>query len=147
MFFLGCIKDKKSTQQELISDSKENIAPIEPITEKKIIIPKNVDKDFKTFMSYFNENAEFQLSRVKFPLKGEILDDNYENIETLIRKENYQHSVFILEETTEYKLEIIEEKDEAIIEIRGIDNGIMADYVFKKVKGQWQLSEFTDLST
>ena len=141
----SCNKDKKQTEDILISDIKESNQQKEP--EQKIIIPHNVDLDFKNFISYFNKSSEFQLSRVKFPLKAEVLDSDYEKIEILIVKKYYQVNDFNLEQNLEYNLEIIEKKDKAFIEIRGIDNGIMIDYVFEKIKGKWLLTEITDLST
>lgn len=35
----------------------------------------------------------------------------------------------------------------ATIQIRGIDNGIIVDYLFEKVNGAWMLIEIVDKST
>ena len=37
-------------------------------------------------------------------------------------------------------------KDSSIIEHRGIDNGIFANFFFTKKEGKWYLKSFTDVS-
>jgi len=138
VFLYSC--NKNSNQSKVNEQQK---------TESKQIIkiPENVDDTFETFLSYFNENMEFQLDRVQFPLQAEMLDGDYENIQVLIEKKDYQHSIFKLKKNEEYNLEISVEVNKSIIEIRGIDNGIMADYEFDKIDNKWILIKITDLST
>jgi hypothetical protein len=47
----------------------------------------------------------------------------------------------------EQKIVIDKSNASATIEIRGIENGIMVDYLFEKVNGAWMLIEIDNSST
>lgn len=47
----------------------------------------------------------------------------------------------------EQKIVVDKADTSATIEIRGIDNGIMVDYRFKKINKAWMLTEIDDSST
>jgi len=47
----------------------------------------------------------------------------------------------------EKKIVVDKNNTSATIEVRGIDNGIMVDYLFEKINGTWMLIEIDDSST
>ncbi|MNY65999.1 hypothetical protein D3C86_2033600 [compost metagenome] len=47
----------------------------------------------------------------------------------------------------EQKIVVDKNNTSATIEIRGIENGIRVDYLFKKINGAWMLIEINDSST
>lgn len=122
---------------------------------QKIEIPKNVDDNFNIFLKYFSKDSIFQISRVNFPLKVKELDsdENFETIEKNIdiseyKKINLNYSnENLTKETDKYSQNIKIGTDKAVIEIRGIDNGIHTDIVFEKKKGKWKLITWIDSST
>ena len=115
-----------------------------------VSIPANVDDNFKTFLSYFNNDSIFQVSRINFPLTVKETDADFELKEHIIEKATFRKMDFTYNEqkvNKEYEQTVKIEKDKATIEIRGIENGILADYNFEKRKGKWVLVTWTDSST
>ncbi|MBK6265644.1 DUF4348 domain-containing protein [Marivirga sp. S37H4] len=113
----------------------------------------NPDIDFDSFLREFSSNKEFQLLRVDFPLKVKILEiEDKEEIQA-ISKEEWHHTNLL--DTANIKSRKVDaysqtmhvNESEAIIELRGIDNGISIDYKFQKVKGRWYLKEILNAST
>ncbi|NUO02850.1 MAG: DUF4348 domain-containing protein [Saprospiraceae bacterium] len=126
-------------------------------TEKKMVaIPAReaVDNDFNDFIEKFSADSSFQLIRTKYPLKVkwyEIEQDkdtlfylkksDFEMMDFREIKSNSQY------DNWEQKRVIDKNNKSARIEIRGIDNGIIVDYLFEKVNGIWMLIEVDDSST
>jgi hypothetical protein len=52
-------------------------------------------------------------------------------------------------EHDEWKQEVVIDKDnvKATIEVRGLDNGIVVDYIFERRKGRWMFIGIDDSST
>jgi len=111
------------------------------------------EEDFRDFLSKFNSDSIFQINRVIFPLNYHSLDDDYNPISERIERNEYLKMNFEYSEGfkdrdyDKYTQEIIINGDSAIIEIRGIENGIHSDVLFKKVKGKWYLKEIREEST
>ncbi|PTB96464.1 hypothetical protein C9994_07270 [Marivirga lumbricoides] len=113
----------------------------------------NSDIDFASFLKEFSSNKDFQLQRIDFPLKIILLDiEDQEEIQT-ISKEEWQH-VNLLDtaniETIDvdaYSQKIEVGESEAIIKLRGIDNGIRINYKFQQRKRRWYLIEILNAST
>ena len=92
----------------------------------------------------------FQEERVDFPLVIQHLDTNgdFELVELEIKKEDYSFLNFMQpEEHLDYKQNFIINDNEAIVENRGVGNGIMIDYFFKKEHGILKLKTWIDRST
>lgn len=89
------------------------------------------------------------MSRIDFPMRVQELD--YENdlelIEKTIQKKDYKKLDFTIQKNVEYSQKTILKGDEAVIEIRGINNGIYSDIIFKKQAGKWKLKTLIDSST
>ncbi|GAA4239224.1 hypothetical protein GCM10022291_32720 [Postechiella marina] len=146
------VEIKTKPEQTKIIDSTLNVKAINK--QAKINIPKNVDSEFEIFIKIFNTDSIFQISRVKFPLNStEINYDNYETIEKTINLDNYEIIDLTIDPTSEtkeydkYTQKTILTESKAIIEFRGIDNGINCEYEFEKIEGKWNLTSWKNLST
>jgi hypothetical protein len=116
---------------------------------------REFDEDFNKFLKKFNQDSVFQISRIKFPLKVKESDpdQDYEIIERIIQLKDFTKLNFEYQKETltkkydRYTQNIKIEKDSAVIEIRGIENGIYSDIVFEKINGKWKLKTWNDQST
>ena len=144
-FSISCKNEKTREETKEIEIKKDTIKKEELKQENASEIQ---EEDFFYFVEMFSKNHQFQTERVKFPLKVMHLDENYESVELEIEKEEYSFLNFIRpsEEIDFNQKFIINEKD-ATIEIRGINNGIMIDYLFEKIRGKWKLKTWIDSST
>ena len=113
-----------------------------------------VDNNFNDFIEKFSADSTFQLRRTKFPLKIKWYDlDNdrdsiiykekteFEMMDFRKRKSTGQHDQWA------QKIVVDKNNTSATIEIRGIENGIMVDYLFEKIHDAWMLIEIDDSST
>lgn len=103
-------------------------------------------ENFNTFLKKFNEDKNFQLSRVKFPIVIKTLDDNLEEISVTKTQKNYR-ILKLDDKGMEFKQKIILKQKSAVIEQRGIDTGIYADYIFELKDNKWFLKTWVDQST
>jgi hypothetical protein len=113
-----------------------------------------IDNNFNDFIDKFSADSTFQVSRTKFPLKTKWYDlDN--DRDSLIYKDrsSFEMMDFRKKKSTgeydqwEQKIVVDKNNTSATIEIRGIENGIMVDYLFEKINGAWMLIEIDDSST
>lgn len=115
---------------------------------------ETVDNNFKTFIEKFSSDSVFQLSRTKFPLKikwYDIINDR----DSLIYKNrvDFEMMDFRKKKSTgqydQWEQKVVADKNNTsvTIEIRGIENGIMIDYLFEKINEAWVLIEIDDRST
>lgn len=113
-----------------------------------------VDTSFNDFIKKFSTDTSFQFSRTKRPLKIKWTDNDNER-DTLIYVDrlNFKMLDFSKQKSTdlyeqwEQKIVIDKNNTSARIEIRGIDNGIIVDYLFEKINGAWIIVEVYDSST
>lgn len=124
--------------------------------KQTITIPTKgtVDNNFNDFIEKFSSDAAFQLRRTKFPLKIKWYDlDN--DRDSLIYKDSSgfemidfrtKKSIGQLDQW-EQRIVVDYSSASAIIEIRGIENGIAVDYLFEKINEAWVLVEIHDSST
>lgn len=144
LLFLACSSKLKN---EAVDESKNDL-----LVEKSKT-PDNVDDDFKIFLSYFNKDSIFQISRIRFPVpyKELELSDSSDLVNKIYEKKNHHHFDFSLQKSEktieQYKEEMRINKNEAVIEVRGIDNGFIMDYFFQKINGRWMLITWIDSST
>lgn len=127
-------------------------------TDKKSLSLSSQKENFNTFFTRFNDDAFFQRNRVRFPIEAEILPRDYTLDESLqsynetIDKMDWEHidltydSSFMTRQIDQYRQDVRFVKDSAIVELRGIDNGIYANYNFLNIDGKWYLVSFTDIS-
>ena len=143
---MGCKNESQKTRIEKPIESKKKLTEIQ--------IPKNIDENFKTFLDNFSKDSVFQISRVIFPLKVTELDYNneLESIVRIIQKKEYTKLDFeypkdaLTREFDRYTQNIKTKGDKAVVEIRGVDNGIYSDFYFEKINGKWHLKSWNDSS-
>lgn len=127
------------------------------LNEKQTVtIPtkETVDNNFNDFIEKFSADSAFQLNRTKFPLKIKWYDIDNDR-DSLIYKDRSGFEMMDFRKkksTTQYdqweqKIVVGKNNTSATIEIRGIENGIMVDYLFEKINEAWMLIEINDSST
>lgn len=143
---MGCKNESQKTRIEKPIESKKKLTQIN--------ILKNIDDNFKTFLDNFSKDSVFQISRVIFPLKVTELDYNneLESIVKIIQKKEYTKLDFeypkdaLTREFDRYTQNIKTKGNKAVVEIRGVDNGIYSDFYFEKINGKWHLKSWNDSS-
>ncbi len=139
-----CIHKSTNTADRHLSEKPASVVPPD----------EDVDDHFSDFIEKFSTDSVFQLSRTFFPLKVKWYDI-VNNRDSLIYKEKSHFEMMDFRKnksTGRYdqwtqKIVVGEASTSATIEIRGIDNGIMVDYRFKKINKAWMLIEIDDSST
>lgn len=112
---------------------------------------------FEDFFEKFKTDSVFQHERVQFPFLSERVNlDNDsgsdEFITDFIEEDDWTFANFDYDESIAkrvldaYTQEVRAEKDRAVVEIRGVDNGIWIDYYFERRKGRWMLISEKDSS-
>ena len=114
-----------------------------------------IEEDFDAFLQNFSKKPTFQRQRVLFPLDATLLDPSEYSMQTVSEEIKYNEwllldfsydSTFATRQMDGYEQFIRVYEDSTIIEHRGIDNGIYANYYFMKKDGKWYLKSFTDTS-
>jgi hypothetical protein len=115
---------------------------------------ETIDSNFNDFVDKFSSDSTFQLSRTKFPLKIKWYDlDNDKDSIIYKDRSDFEMMDFRKKKSRgqydqwEQKIVVDKNNTSATIEIRGIENGIMVDYLFEKINGAWMLIELDDSST
>lgn len=108
----------------------------------------SAEEDFDQFIRKFSTRESFQLERIKFPINVIVPDDEHEGMapmeETIGRYEwelldlTYD-STYLTRPYDQYYQGVRFGKDTAVVEIRGINNGIYADYYFMLIDKKWYL--------
>lgn len=136
-----------SSTNSTSGQSNENKAPTMPTREA-------VDNTFNDFIEKFSTDSTFQISRTKFPLETKWYDlDN--DRDSLIYKDRSSFEMMDLRKKKstgqydqwEQKIVVDKNNTSATIEIRGVENGIIVDYLFEKINGVWMLIAINDSST
>lgn len=105
-------------------------------------------EDFDKFIRKFSDEENFQMERIKFPIKVIIPDTEHEGMapmEETITKYEWEpidlsyDSTFLTRQYDQYYQGVRFGKDTAVVEIRGINNGIYADYYFTLIDRKWYL--------
>ncbi len=108
----------------------------------------NIDKDFNLFFDLFSKDSIFQTSRIRFPLKRMTQEIEKDSPSIgWIKKEYWKFLKLENKVFDNYSIEIQENIDAAIIEIRGIENGIYVNFNFIKENDKWILILWEDYST
>lgn len=109
---------------------------------------KTAPEDFNMFFKKFNEDPKFQVSRVIFPLKYQMNNDDFELSDYTMAKDKYKVLKLNNKADEKYlKRTISIKKHKATIQQRGLDNGIYVDYIFELKDNQWFLKTWIDQST
>lgn len=146
-FSMSCKNENQKEEIDVIEVEKDTI---EVVNTKQVEEVEKVEEDFLHFLEKFSKNHLFQEERVNFPITIQYLDTNgdFKLVELEIKKEDYSYLNFMKPaEYLDYKQNFVINDNEAIVENRGIGNGIMIDYIFKKENGIWKLKTWIDQST
>lgn len=105
-------------------------------------------EDFNMFVERFSNEESFQMQRIKFPINIVVPDADDEGmapIEETISKYDWEQldltydSTYLTRPYDQYYQVVRFKNDTAIVEIRGINNGIYADYYFALIDKKWYL--------
>ena len=118
-------------------------------------INRIINEDFISFFEEFCFNKDFQIKRIKFPLKSIHYNEEYTKLDTsYIQKEEWVHKRFYfgpndesygqIYDSFEHKLQ---DTNERVFAWHGLGNGIQIFYYFKRIEGKWYLIKEEDLST
>jgi len=149
--FISCSNssDKKLASEQTTSNETTVVSP-KTEEYRSPNVPADVDSKFETFIEYFSKDSLFQISRIDFPLKVKASDGNGET-ETIINKSDFRKLTFgdksaKTREFDKYEQTYKIEGNKAVVETRGIDNGIFIDTYFEKINGKWELVTSVDSS-
>ncbi|MCE5205700.1 MAG: DUF4348 domain-containing protein [Porphyromonadaceae bacterium] len=105
-------------------------------------------EEFDEFIRRFSTDESFQFERIKFPISVVVPDTDHEGMAPMkesLDKYDWEmldlsyDSTYLTRPYDQYSQEVRFKKDTAIVEIRGIDNGIYADYYFAMIDKKWYL--------
>lgn len=109
---------------------------------------KTAPEDFNVFFKKFNEDQKFQISRVIFPLKYKMNNDDFELADYTMPKENYKSLNLNRKSDEKYlKRALVVKKNKVTLQERGLDSGIYIDYIFELKDNKWFLKTWVDQST
>lgn len=133
--------DKSKQGMSVDSDNKE--------------FAQETSEEFDSFIEQFSLKESFQLKRIKFPIKAIVPDASHEGMapmEETISKYEWEmldltyDSTYLTRPYDQYYQVVRFKNDTAIVEIRGIDNGIYADYYFELIDNLWYLVSIYEAS-
>lgn len=109
---------------------------------------------FDDFLLDFMENAEYQKSRIQFPLLSLTLQMETDRFDsTKVEKAQWKYNDFKILRTgiQVRQYDSFERKlrntDERVISLIGNDNGMLYSYFFKRIDGRWFLIRILDESS
>ena len=114
-------------------------------------------ENFYDFLNQFNTDRIFQLARIEFPVKASISGTELDGMpprEESIAKQEWEHldltydSTYVIRDYDQYHQDVFfgNNPDSATVELRGINNGIYANYYFKRKDGKWYLVRLEEAS-
>lgn len=147
MFFLFFFSCTQSGGEKKSMPGKRK-ANIDQKNGQKEQLGESGSEDFELFIENFSNHESFQLERIKFPIKVVIPDNAHEGmapIEETIGRYDWEildltyDSTYLTRPYDQYYQGIRYGNDTAVVEIRGINNGIYADYYFTLIDDKWYL--------
>ena len=106
------------------------------------------EKKFVDFLMKFSKDSIYQKEHILFPLEDYSLDDDYQTISQKIEKEKWNHFNLVEEiESLLFFANIDSNNVFRNIYYRGIGNGILIKFTFKRVNNDWFLVKTEDYST
>lgn len=146
VFFVSCSQKTKVKDDE--NTARENLIASDSVASTN-------GEDFYAFLDDFSNDEIFQLKRIVFPIKATIPDVEYQGmapIEETISKYDWEpldltyDSTYLTRSYDQYYQTVRFNADTAVVEIRGINNGIYADYYFKLIDQKWYLVTLSEAS-
>lgn len=105
-------------------------------------------EEFDHFIHRFSTEESFQFERIKFPISVIVPDTGHEGMAPMrdsIGKYDWEmldlsyDSTYLTRPYDQYYQVVRFNNDTAIVELRGINNGIYADYYFSLINNKWYL--------
>lgn len=137
MFLISCTQSRDEKNSNTGNEAAESVE----VAEIEI-------EDFSVFVEKFSQEESFQLQRIKFPISVIVPDAGNEGmaqVKELIGRYEWEQldltydSTFLTRPFDQYYQVVRFSNDTAVVEIRGIDNGIYADYYFELIDRKWYL--------
>jgi hypothetical protein len=106
------------------------------------------EENFDQFIHRFSTQETFQLERTKFPvcvINPDAEREGMTPVEETIGRYEWElldltyDSAYLTRPYDQYSQSVRYAKDTAVVEIRGINNGIYADYYFTMINEKWYL--------
>ena len=133
---------------------KKNMEQGEEKTEREALssnpddLTASGEEAFDQFIHKFSTEESFQFERIKFPISVIIPDTGHEGMAPMhdsIGKYDWEmidlsyDSTYLTRPYDQYYQVVRFGNDTAVVEIRGINNGIYADYYFTLINKKWYL--------
>lgn len=135
----------KEKKENVLDNNKDNVTVID---SSLVDHPDEGSEDFNTFVEKFSKEERFQMQRIKFPISVVVPDSEHEamaSMEEKISRYDWEQldltydSTYLTRPYDQYYQVVRYKDDTAIVEIRGINNGIYADYYFALIDKKWYL--------
>jgi len=147
IIFLGVISctqnrsdDNQNEDTNTALESDPDLSKIKSITETE---------EFNEFYLRFNQDLEFQKSRIEYPLEGEYVNgeiDVTKGIEyTWTKKDSLVLNTLEID-TTLYTKERLFKVEEVVEQIFIENSGFQVKLVFRRIEGKWYLVFYSDIS-
>ncbi|HHU97729.1 MAG: DUF4348 domain-containing protein [Bacteroidota bacterium] len=154
LLVLSCGQSRGDGRAKTVGDKAESalIAGAEVVSDTSFDAE---EEEFDLFLQKFSEQRSFQLNRVKFPINVTVPDTDDEGmapIEETIGRYEWEmldftyDSTFLTRPYDQYYQVVRFQNDTAVVEIRGINNGIYADYYFELIDNRWYLVTLCEAS-
>lgn len=103
------------------------------------------NEKFEYFLEKFLSNKDFQLQRIKFPLRNKILNTDTNNFEVNeIQRNDWKYFTLNSKKCIKKNLPA---KKIFTLNVQILETGISVDYNFEQKAGKWFLIEIIDQST
>ncbi|SIT94813.1 DUF4348 domain-containing protein [Pontibacter indicus] len=108
---------------------------------------KGEKEDFDSFFPKFSSDSTFQLSRVEFPYKIILVEDEG-TVTRYLGKKDWSYVDFSQMQVGKHHLEKKEESNNTVTVLYTLeDTGVYISYKFNKKQGKWMLTSMEDSST
>ena len=135
---LSCNRTSKEVAKSGAQTPSSKVTPLKPIEKTAVF------EDFDQFYTKFHIDTVFQISRIKFPLKGHAMDTSEIPVEW--KKNNWiMHKSNIYDiDTTLFNVEILSEPNNYAEKIYIEGGGFANERIFKRINGKWYLVSYID---
>ncbi|MDD4631073.1 MAG: DUF4348 domain-containing protein [Proteiniphilum sp.] len=126
---------REKTEEEVLMDSSNDLTA-------------SYEEEFDEFIRRFSTDESFQFERIKFPISVVVPDTGHEGMAPMkesVGKYDWEmldltyDSTYLTRPYDQYYQAVRFRKDTAVVELRGINNGIYANYYFALIDKKWYL--------
>jgi len=144
LFLVSCSQGTGKENTETGSEKSE----INSRENDSSMVAVSQAEEFDQFIQQFSSEESFQLKRIQFPIRVIIPNTEHEGMapmEETITKYDWEmldltyDSTYLTRPYDQYYQVVRYKNDTAVVEIRGINNGIYANYYFAMINKKWYL--------